>query len=91
MLATVFVEPVANMLSGYRVMSRRFVKSFPAISRGFEVETELTVHAINLRVPQAARLAQAEGRITSTASTAHSMPAMFPCHTLVRVTGSMIR
>ena len=49
----VFGEPVTDMLSGYRVMSRRFVKSFPAISRGFEVETELTVHAVNLRVPQA--------------------------------------
>ena len=41
------------MLSGYRVFSRRFVKSFPAISRAFEIETELTVHAINNRVPQA--------------------------------------
>ncbi len=52
-VSTVFGEPVTDMLSGYRVMSRRFVKSFPAISRGFEVETELTVHAVNLRVPQA--------------------------------------
>ena len=48
----VFGTPVTDMLSGYRVMSRRFVKSFPALSRGFEVETELTVHAVNLRVPQ---------------------------------------
>ncbi|MGI4896881.1 MAG: glycosyltransferase [Janthinobacterium lividum] len=52
-VSRVFGEPVTDMLSGYRVMSRRFVKSFPAISRGFEVETELTVHAVNLRVPQA--------------------------------------
>lgn len=37
------------MLSGYRVMSRRFVKSFPALSTGFEIETELTVHALELR------------------------------------------
>ena len=51
-VSTVFGTPVTDMLSGYRVMSRRFVKSFPAISRGFEVETELTVHAVNLRVPQ---------------------------------------
>jgi glycosyltransferase involved in cell wall biosynthesis len=42
-----------DMLSGYRVLSRRFVKSFPAISRGFEVETELTVHALQLRMPTA--------------------------------------
>lgn len=48
----IFGAPVTDMLSGYRVMSRRFVKSFPALSRGFEVETELTVHAVGLRVPQ---------------------------------------
>jgi hypothetical protein len=39
------------MLTGYRVFSRRFVKSFPALSRGFEIETELTVHALELRMP----------------------------------------
>jgi glycosyltransferase involved in cell wall biosynthesis len=48
-----FGEPVTDMLSGYRVLSRRFVKSFPSLSREFEVETELTVHAMRLRVPQA--------------------------------------
>ena len=48
-----FREPVSDMLSGYRVMSRRFVKSFPASSRAFEIETELTVHGVNARVPQA--------------------------------------
>jgi glycosyltransferase involved in cell wall biosynthesis len=41
----------ADMLSGYRVFSRRFVKSFPALSRGFEIETEMTVHALELRLP----------------------------------------
>jgi hypothetical protein len=41
------------MLSGYRVFSRRFVKSFPAISSGFEIETELTVHALELRMKTA--------------------------------------
>ena len=39
------------MLSGYRVFSRRFVKSFPALSAGFEIETELTVHALELGMP----------------------------------------
>lgn len=39
------------MLSGYRVFSRRYVKSFPALSTGFETETELTVHALELRMP----------------------------------------
>src|SRR5690606_40907772 len=37
--------------SGYRVLSRRFVKSFPALSKGFEIETELTIHALGLRAP----------------------------------------
>jgi hypothetical protein len=39
------------MLSGYRVFSRRFVKSFPALSAGFETETEFTVHALELNMP----------------------------------------
>ncbi|HUS95412.1 MAG TPA: glycosyl transferase, partial [Hyphomicrobiaceae bacterium] len=42
-----------DMLSGYRGLSRRFVKSFPGLSRGFEIETELTVHALELRLPMA--------------------------------------
>ena len=41
------------MLSGYRVLSRRFVKSFPVLSGGFEIETELTVHALELALPVA--------------------------------------
>lgn len=53
MVGWLFGEPVTDMLSGYRVFSRRFVKSFPALSREFEIETELTVHAMSLRVPQA--------------------------------------
>lgn len=40
-----------DVLSGYRVFSRRFVKSFPALSRGFDVEMELTVHALSLSLP----------------------------------------
>ena len=40
-----------DLLSGYRVMSRRFVKSFPAVSSGFEIETELTIHALSLNIP----------------------------------------
>jgi glycosyltransferase involved in cell wall biosynthesis len=42
-----------DMLSGYKVFSRRFVKSFPAMSRGFETETELVIHALRLRMPSA--------------------------------------
>ena len=51
LVATVFGSRLSDMLSGYRVMSRRFVKSFPALSSGFEIETELTVHALELRLP----------------------------------------
>ena len=40
-----------DMLSGYKVLSRRFVKSFPAMATGFEIETELAVHALELRMP----------------------------------------
>jgi glycosyltransferase involved in cell wall biosynthesis len=46
-----FGRGFTDMLSGYRVFSRRFVKSFPALSKGFEIETELTVHALQLRMP----------------------------------------
>ena len=46
-----FQSKVTDMLSGYRVFSRRFVKSFPAISKRFEIETELTVHMMSLRLP----------------------------------------
>jgi glycosyltransferase involved in cell wall biosynthesis len=42
-----------DLLSGYRVFSRRFVKSFPSLARGFEIETELTVHALEMRMPVA--------------------------------------
>jgi glycosyltransferase involved in cell wall biosynthesis len=50
-VALLFGNRCSDMLSGYRVMSRRFVKSFPALSTGFEIETELTVHALQLRLP----------------------------------------
>lgn len=47
----IFGNTFADMLSGYRVLSRRFVKSFPMQARGFEIETELAVHALELRMP----------------------------------------
>lgn len=50
LVATIFGRQFDDMLSGYRVFSRRFVKSFPALSGGFEIETELTVHALELRM-----------------------------------------
>jgi glycosyltransferase involved in cell wall biosynthesis len=50
-VARIFGRAFNDILSGYRVFSRRFVKSFPALSIGFEIETELTIHALELRMP----------------------------------------
>lgn len=47
----IFGDRFRDMLSGYRVFSRRFVKSFPVMSGGFEIETELTIHALELEMP----------------------------------------
>jgi len=52
-VASLFGGHLKDMLSGYRVFSRRYAKSFPAVSKGFEIETELTVHALELRMPLA--------------------------------------
>jgi glycosyltransferase involved in cell wall biosynthesis len=49
-VALLFGEALTDILSGYRAMSRRFVKSFPASSSGFETETELSIHALDLRL-----------------------------------------
>ena len=46
-----FGKRLTDLLSGYRVFSRRFVKSFPALATGFEIETELSIHALQLRMP----------------------------------------
>ncbi len=70
-LLTAFVA-FKDILSGYRVFSRRFVKSFPALSAGFEIETELTAHALVLELPVAeidtpyyARLAGSHSKLNS--------------------------
>ena len=52
-VAHMFGRAFTDILSGYRVFSRRFVKSFPVLSGGFEIETELTVHALELELPVA--------------------------------------
>ncbi len=52
-LSAVFGQAFKDILSGYRVFSRRFVKSFPVLSDGFEIETELSVHALELALPVA--------------------------------------
>jgi glycosyltransferase involved in cell wall biosynthesis len=53
LVAAMFGNRLNDMLSGYKVLSRRFVKSFPALASGFETETELAVHALDLRMPMA--------------------------------------
>lgn len=66
--ALFFGRRLQDMLSGYKVMSRRFVKSFPSLSHGFEIETEIVVHALELRMPMAevdsAYRARPEGTIS---------------------------
>jgi len=52
-ISSVFGQAFKDILSGYRIFSRRFVKSFPVLSDGFEIETELTVHALELALPVA--------------------------------------
>ncbi len=51
MLGRLFGRSFSDIFSGYRVFSRRFVKSFPVLSSGFEIETEMSVHALELRMP----------------------------------------
>jgi glycosyltransferase involved in cell wall biosynthesis len=53
MVGWVFGDRFRDMLSGYKVFSRRFVKSFPALAGGFEIETELAVHALEMNMPTA--------------------------------------
>jgi glycosyltransferase involved in cell wall biosynthesis len=65
LLARLFGRSFTDIFSGYRVFSRRFVKSFPVLSAGFEIETEMSVHALELKMPvgevQARYLARIEG------------------------------
>lgn len=55
LVAALFGREFTDMLSGYKLFSRRFVKSFPALSKGFEIETELTIHALELTMPVSER------------------------------------
>lgn len=67
-LGMCFGRTFTDILSGYRVFSRRFVKSFPALSRGFEIETELSVHALELRMPIAEVVTAYKARAAGSAS-----------------------
>jgi glycosyltransferase involved in cell wall biosynthesis len=74
LVAWFFGERFNDMLSGYRVMSRRFVKSFPALASGFETETELTVHALQLRLPIAEQPTPYRERPPSSTSKLRTIP-----------------
>ena len=65
---SIFGRESSDMLSGYKGLSRRFVKSFPAMSSGFETETELTVHALELRMPMGELSAPYKERPSGSAS-----------------------
>jgi hypothetical protein len=67
-LGLCFGRTFTDILSGYRVFSRRFVKSFPALSAGFETEVELSVHALELRMPIAEVVTPYKARPTGSAS-----------------------
>jgi glycosyltransferase involved in cell wall biosynthesis len=67
-VANLFGKRFSDMLSGYRVFSRRFVKSFPAMSSGFEIETELTIHALELQLPVAEVATPYRIRVSGSAS-----------------------
>jgi glycosyltransferase involved in cell wall biosynthesis len=73
LVAHLFGARVTDMLSGYRVFSRRFVKSFPALSAGFETETELTVHALQLALPTGEISAPYRERPAGSASKLHTV------------------
>ena len=74
LVAWFFGERLDDMLSGYRIMSRRFVKSFPALASGFETETELTVHALQLRLPIAEQMTPYRERPPASASKLRTIP-----------------
>ena len=67
-LARLFGRSFSDILSGYRVFSRRFVKSFPILSAGFEIETEISVHALELRMPVAEMVTRYGARPEGSAS-----------------------
>jgi glycosyltransferase involved in cell wall biosynthesis len=68
----IFGDRISDMLSGYRVFSRRFVKSFPALSVGFETETEFTVHALELGMPLGEIRTRYQERPVGSASKLHT-------------------
>ena len=72
LVCRLFGNRVSDVLSGYRVFSRRFVKSFPALASGFETETEFTVHALGLKMPIGELATSYRGRTAGSNSKLHT-------------------
>lgn len=89
LLAWLFGRSFSDIFSGYRVFSRRFVKSFPVLSSGFEIETEISVHALELRMPVAeivtAYGARPEGSVSKLSTYSDGLRIMRTIVTLVRI------
>lgn len=68
LLTQLFGRSFSDILSGYRVFSRRFVKSFPVLSSGFEIETEISVHALEMRMPVAEQVTHYAARLEGSVS-----------------------
>lgn len=89
LLRHLFGRSFTDILSGYRVFSRRFVKSFPVLSSGFEIETEMSVHALQLRMPVAERVtayaARPEGSVSKLSTYRDGWRILHTIFTLFRV------
>ena len=73
-----FGNATDDMLSGYKAFSNRYAKSFPAMSRGFEIETELVVHALQLRMPLSEIEAPVQGKACGVGEQAEHLSGWFP-------------
>jgi len=89
LLAWLFGRSFSDIFSGYRVFSRRFVKSFPVLSSGFEIETEISVHALELRMPVAEVVtvygARPEGSVSKLSTYSDGLRIMRAIVTLFRI------
>lgn len=89
LLARLFGRSFTDIFSGYRVFSRRFVKSFPVLSAGFEIETEISVHALELKMPvgeiETAYVARPEGSVSKLSTYADGWRILRTIVTLYRI------
>ena len=94
LLARLFGRSFTDIFSGYRVFSRRFVKSFPVLSAGFEIETEISVHALELKMPvgevEARYLARPEGSASKLSTYSDGLRIARTILTLYRIEKPML-